>query len=53
MCGPLSGYSDVAQAYAVPYGGAVLPAQFGGNQIYDNIPSDVGRTYYVYYSIKI
>jgi hypothetical protein len=53
ISGPLTGYSyiptDYIESYATP---RYLP-QFGGNSVFVNFPNNIGRTYYVYFSVKV
>jgi hypothetical protein len=53
LCGPLSGYSTLLSQYFVPYATPITASQFGGQNVYTNFPYNIGRIYYVYYSVKI
>ncbi len=51
--GPLTGYTSNPTDYSVPYANTQYLPAYGGNGVFTNFPSQQGRNYYVYYSVKI
>ncbi len=53
VAGPLTGYSYHAVDYQVPFANQQYLGAFGGNGAFVNLPNGIGRSFYLYYSVKI